>query len=401
MTSPLQRLEPRMQSILERIAVQDSVSKNPYLINYTPDANPAYVWDGERKLLMMSSYSYLGLAGDPRIVDAAIDAVREFGTGTHGVRLLCGSTPSHRALENTIARLKGTEDAIVYSSGYAANVGTISALCGPRDDIFIDKDDHASIVDGCRQSGATIHRFHHNDVSAIEAALSASQAKRGVRLVVVDGVYSMDGDIAPLREISALCRRFDALLMVDEAHSMGLIGPNGRGVDDHFGDSSLVDIKMGTLSKAIPSVGGYVAGSARLIKFLKHVARPFIFSASLPPGQAAAANAALEIMQAEPWRALKAMRLGALLRGQLQQAGFNTGRSETAIIPLLVSSDVNAFNLSAAVRELGVVATPVVAPAVAPGAARLRVTVTGAHSEDDVVRAAAAFIAGGKACGMI
>jgi len=353
------------------------------------------------RYLMMSSYSYLGLIGDSRIEEAAKRCIEEFGTGTHGVRLLSGSTRVHRDLELTIARLKKSEDALVYSSGYTANLGTIAALCGPRDLVVLDKEDHASIIDGCRLSGAKMARFDHNDIGDLDATLSASASSHGICLVVVDGVYSMSGDIAPIPDIKKICERHGALLMVDEAHSLGLIGAKGLGIEDHFGSEDLVDIKMGTLSKAIPSVGGYVAGRSDLITFLKHAARPFIFSAALPPAQAAAAITALEILEAEPWRIEKVLHLGQHLRFSLKEAGFDIGLSQTGIIPLMTGSDVNAFNLAAAVREEGIIANPVVAPAVAMGRARLRVTVTAAHSQDDVDRARDAFVASAKRCRLL
>lgn len=387
------RLAPRMDGLLERIEITKKGDRYHYLVGYETTDNPAFVEvDGER-MLMMSSYSYLGLNGDPRVSAAARDAIDEYGTATHGVRLLAGSIPIHRELEETIARLKSTPDAIVYASGYAANVGTIAALCGPRDRVFVDKVDHASIIDGCRLSGAKFRVFRHNEPDDLDEKLSRLDSPVGCRLVIVDGVYSMSGDIAPLPELRKVCDRHGALLMVDEAHSMGVIGPRGLGIDDYFEQDDLVDIRMGTLSKAIPSVGGYVAGPSRLITFLKHASRPFIFSAALSPASTAAALAALRILEQEPWRARHTQEMAVLLQSRLREAGLDIGRTETAIIPLMTGSDQRAFDVATACRREGVVALPVVAPAVRPGRARLRVTVTAAHQEEDVELAAKVFIA--------
>jgi 8-amino-7-oxononanoate synthase len=390
------RLTSRMDGLLERVEIAKKGDRYHYLVGYETTENPAFVEvDGER-MLMMSSYSYLGLNGDPRISAAAREAIDEYGTATHGVRLLAGSLPIHRELEKTIARLKGVPDAIVYASGYAANVGTIAALCGPRDRVFVDMVDHASIIDGCRLSGARYRMFRHNNPDDLDQKLRQMDSPVGFRLVVVDGVYSMSGDIAPLPELREVCDQHGALLMVDEAHSMGMIGSRGLGVDDHFEREDLVDIRMGTLSKAIPSVGGYVAGPARLVEFLKHASRPFIFSAALPPAQTAAALSALRILEEEPWRARHTQEMALQLRTRLRDAGLDIGRTATAIIPLMTGSDQRAFDLSTACRREAVVALPVVAPAVRPGRARLRVTVTAAHQEEDVELAAKVFIAAAR-----
>src|SRR3990172_9331648 len=246
-----------------------------------------WVTVNDRRMLMMASYSYLGLIGHPDIDRAARDALDRFGTGTHGVRMLAGTLTIHRELEETIARFKGAEDAVTYSSGYVTNLSVISTLVGRGDAVISDKINHASIVDGCLLSHANFIRFKHNDMADLERALI--KAGSAAKLVVVDAVFSMDGDVINLPAVSRLCKQYGAWLMVDEAHSLGVLGKTGRGIEEHFGlPADTVDIKMGTLSKTIPSVGGYVAGKRDLISYLKHASRAFIFSAALPPASAAA-----------------------------------------------------------------------------------------------------------------
>jgi 8-amino-7-oxononanoate synthase len=284
------------------------------------------------------------------------------------------------------------------------NVGTIEALCGPGDLVLVDKVDHASIVDGCRLSGATMVRFRHNDPAHLARRLADADAGAGgsgVRLVVVDSVYSMDGDIAPLPALREVCDEHGALLMVDEAHALGNIGRTGRGIEEHFDHTVAADITVGTLSKAIPSVGGYVAGPEPLIQHLRYNARPFVFSAALPAPQAAAALAALRILRAEPERVAHTQRLATRLRTTLAGAGFDTGHSESAVIPLIVGPSERAYALASACRREGVIGIPVATPAVPNGHARLRIAVTAVHSEADVDVAAKAFTAAARACGIL
>src|SRR5258708_21462062 len=252
-----------------------------------------------REMLMFASYSYLGLLGHPKINAAAEAALAEFGTGTHGVRLLAGTLKLHNELEATIADFKHTEDALTYSSVYVTNLAAISTMVGRHDVVICDKLDHASIVDGCFLSGADLMRFRHNDMADLERCLKKS-AGRPAKLVVVDAVFSMDGDIVNLPGVVELCRKYGAWLMVDEAHSIGVLGKTGHGVEEHFGLGNVIDLKMGTLSKTIPSVGGYLAGSRDMMRLFRHESRAFVFSAALPPPQPAAAKAPFEANQAEP-----------------------------------------------------------------------------------------------------
>ncbi|MCI2237325.1 aminotransferase class I/II-fold pyridoxal phosphate-dependent enzyme [Paenibacillus sp. TRM 82003] len=366
----------------------DAHHRNSF-VPYTPVKGTPYVeLDGQR-LLMMSGYGYLGLHGDPRVEAAAVRAVERFGTGSPGVRALAGSVPLHEELERAVARYAEREAAVVFSSGYAANIGVVGAVCGPGDAVFVDKLDHASIVDGCKLSGADVVRFRHNDPGHLEERLLASRCT-GVRLVVVDSVYSMDGDVAPLAELREVCDRHGALLMVDEAHALGTIGATGGGIEEHSGVRA--DVKVGTLSKAVPATGGWAAGDAELVRHLRYGARPFLFSAALAPAQAGAALESLEVLRAEPWRVQHVQRESQRFRERLHAGGIGTAGSETAVVPLVVGTDEQAYAVATRARELGVVGLPVVTPAVPAGTARLRIAVTAAHSRDQLDHAADVFV---------
>ncbi|MFJ4190975.1 aminotransferase class I/II-fold pyridoxal phosphate-dependent enzyme [Kitasatospora sp. NPDC089509] len=400
-TGAWDRLEPKLAATNARVAALESdPSRRNSFVAYTMERDSAYCdLDGER-LLMMSGYSYLGLAGDERVVAAAKAAVDVYGTGNHGVRALAGTIPLHEELEAEVARYAGRERAQVFGSGYAANVGTVGALVGAGDTVLIDKYDHASIVDGCRLSGATVTRFRHNDVDHLDRRLKAA-SPTGVRLVIVDSVYSMDGDIAPLPELRAVCDAHDALLMVDEAHALGVIGPTGGGIEEHFGHRHRVDIKLGTLSKAIPSMGGWVAGSHDLIGHLRYAARPFLFSAALGPAQTGAALESLRILRREPERVTHIQHQARRLRQRLNDAGISTMDSATAVLPVIAGSDDAAYDYATACRKAGVVGLPVVTPAVPNDLARLRIAVTARHTAADIDFAADAFLTAAAQTGLI
>ncbi|MFQ6099930.1 MAG: aminotransferase class I/II-fold pyridoxal phosphate-dependent enzyme [Anaerolineae bacterium] len=360
----------------------------------------AWVTTNGRRMLNFASYSYLGLLGHPKIETAAQEALARYGTGTHGVRVLAGTLPLHNELEQTVARFKKAEAAIVYSSGYVTNLATVAALVGRNDVVICDKFNHASIVDGCLLSQAKFLRFRHNDMASLERRLQQIEPDAG-RLVVVDAVFSMDGDIINLPEVSRLCREYDALLMVDEAHSVGVLGETGHGIEEHFGLEGAMDLYMGTLSKPIPSVGGYVAGSQGLITYLKHVARAFVFSASLPPAQTAAAKASFEVIEEEPWRVKRLQRNVKQFLGGLRARGFNTLNSETPIVPIICGEDERAFQMTKVCQEEGIFVLPVISPAVPVGLARLRANVTAAHSEEDIAHALDVFERAGKTVGVL
>lgn len=353
-----------------------------------------------RIMQMYASYSYLGLIGHPRINAAAKAAVDRYGTGTHGVRTLAGTLDVHNELEETIANFKGTETAITYTSGYATNLTVVSTLLGRHDYVFSDRLNHASIVDGCMMSGAKFVRFKHNDLNDLERVLEEAPAS-AAKLIIADSVFSMDGDIIDLPRIVELSRKHHAWLMIDEAHSIGVLGKTGRGIEEHYGMEGVIDIKMGTLSKTIPSVGGYVAGNHDMINYLRHASRAYIFSAALPPAQAAAANEAFKVILDEPWRIEKLTANGTQFIKGLQSRGFDTMLTETAIVPVLCGEDDLAYALTRNVQERDIFVLPVVSPAVEQGKARLRATVTAAHESADIERAMDIIAEEGKKLGVL
>ncbi len=355
---------------------------------------------GGREMGMYASYSYLGLIGHPRINQASRDALDKYGTGTHGVRSLAGSLPIHYELEQTIADFKHAEAAVTFSSGYATNLAVISALVGRGDYVLSDKLNHASIVDGCLMSGAKFVRFKHNDMEALEDRLKEIPAE-ATKLVVVDSVFSMDGDVIDFPNLVKICEKYQAWLMVDEAHSVGVLGKQGRGIEEHFGMEGSVDIKMGTLSKTIPAIGGYVAGKKELISYLRHAGRAYIFSAALPPAVAGAANESFKVILDEPWRIEKLNANARQFIDGLKGAGFDTLFTETAIVPVVCGDDETAFRMTKYCQERDVFVLPVVSPAVPPGLSRLRATVTAAHDADEIAHAVSIIIEAGHEIGVL
>jgi glycine C-acetyltransferase len=352
-------------------------------------------------MIMLGGYSYLGLIGHPKINAAAKAAVEEFGTGTYGVRLLAGSLTLHNKLETRIARFKQTDAAVTFSSGYVTNVATVSALLRRGDTVISDKLNHASIVDGCMLSMATHVRFRHNDMDHLERRLREANPD-GRKLVVADAVFSMDGDIINLPAVHRLCRKYGAYLMIDEAHSLGVLGETGHGIEEHFGmPSDTIDIKMGTLSKTIPSAGGYVAGNHELINFLKHEGRAFIFSAALPPASAAAALAAFDVIEEEPERITKVQENFTRFAAKLRQAGFDLLFTETAVVPVICGSTEKAGTLARYCRDNGIFVQAVISPVVPEGLARLRACVSAAHTTEDIDYCANTIIEGGRKLGII
>ncbi len=353
-----------------------------------------------REMLMFASYSYLGLIGHPKINAAAKAAIDAYGTGTHGVRLLAGTLNLHRQLEEAIAQFKCAEEAVTFSSGYVTNLTAVSTLVGRHDVVICDKLNHASIVDGCALSGAKFVRFRHNNMADLEHRLKEA-GSQSTKLVGVDAVFSMDGDIIDLPRLAELCRQFGAWLMVDEAHALGVLGKTGHGIEEHFGLDGVIDLKMGTLSKTIPSVGGYLAGKKDLINFLRHEARAYIFSAALSPAQAAAAKAAFEVILEEPERVESLQRNAAYFLSGLQQRGFSTLQTETAIMPIVCGEDDCAYEMTRLCQKDGIFVLPVVSPAVPEGLARLRATVTAAHTSADIDRALGVLEKAGREKGLI
>lgn len=354
-----------------------------------------------RDMVMLASYSYLGLIGHPEIERAAKAAIDTYGTGAGGVRLLTGTTDLHERLEARIARYAKREDACVYSSGYATNIAIITGLTGPGDLILMDKLDHASIVDGARLSGAKWKTYRHNDMDHLERLLGDAQGMSGTILVVADSVFSMDGDVMDLPSTRALCDRYGARLMVDEAHSVGSLGATGHGIEEHFDMVGSIDLKMGTLSKSIPSVGGYLAGDREIVDFQRHFSRPFIFSAALPPAQCAAAIAAFDVIENEPWRVSKLHEMSARYAEGLVAQGWNTMQSSTCVVPVHVGDEDKTMDLTRMLFDRGIFVCPIVPPAVPRGTERLRTTVMATHTAEDIDQALDAFAEAGKALDLI
>lgn len=352
--------------------------------------------NGDEKI-MFATYNYLGLLGHPDIINASIEATRKYGTGTHGVRINGGTLDIHQQLEQALAVFAGREEAIVFSSGYAANVGVISTFMNRGDYILSDKYNHASIVDGCMLSGATVKRFRHNDMEHLELILSKLPSD-GKKLVVADAVFSMDGDIFNLPAARRICNEYGAFLMIDEAHSIGVLGDAGYGIEEYFDMPNSIDIKMGTLSKSIPSVGGYVAAPHKFVSFLKHQVRPFLFSAALTPSATAAAMKALELIESEgKERCAHLMHLVKKFIFGLKNAGFNTGLTQnTPIVPIITGDETSASALAMYCQQHSLFALPILSPAVRPIESRLRVNLTAEHSESEIDYAIEVITRGGK-----
>lgn len=342
---------------------------------------------------MLSSYDYLGLIGNSGIEAAAIAAVRKFGTGTGGVRLLTGTNTLHRRLEERLAAFKGAEAAMTFTSGYAANLAVFAALLGPRDRAIVDERIHRSIVDALRMAAVPCATFRHNDPESLAEVLrSKPQSRRSRTLIAVEGVYSMDGDICPLPEIVRLKEKHGAFLLVDEAHSLGVLGSTGRGVDEHYGvPAAAVDLWTGSLSKTIPANGGYLAGSRQLILYLQHGSAPFMFSAALCPAAAGAALAALDVIEREPERHSRLWENVAYLHESLRALDYDIGASASPVIPVIAGTDEAAYRLSRHLFDHGFLASAVVFPAVPPGSARLRLCATAAQDRRMLGEAVAAF----------
>ncbi|NTU89478.1 MAG: aminotransferase class I/II-fold pyridoxal phosphate-dependent enzyme [Actinobacteria bacterium] len=367
-----------------------------------PTNHTVMMADG-REMIQLASYSYLGLIGHPRINEAAKAAIDEYGAGAGGVRLLTGTTLLHEEMEATIAAYAHREDACVYASGYVTNIAIVTALTGPKDLIIMDKLDHASIVDGALLSGAKWRTYRHNDMAHLEKLLSQAREKDEAEtiLVIADSVFSMDGDVVDLPEVSRLCKKYDARLMIDEAHSVGSLGKTGHGIEEHFDMYGAIDLKMGTLSKAIPSIGGYLAGDRDLIQYMRHYSRPFIFSAALPPAQTAAAAEAFRVIEDEPERVTKLHEITAYYSEGLKAQGWNTMDSTTCVVPVLVGDEGVAMDLTRELFDSGIFVCPIVHPAVPRGMDRLRTTIMATHTKEDIDKALAAFQAAGTKLGLI
>ena len=400
--SPIMSTRPQTQYLHD--ALEDLKSKHQYiqLRILEGEQKPIATIDG-KEVINLSSNNYLGFTTHPKLRRAAIDAIRKYGVGSGAVRTIVGTMKIHMELEEQIARFKGTEACVVFQSGFTANAGTVSAILGKEDLIISDELNHASIIDGCRLSRATIKVFKHKDIADCERILQETKDWNGHKLLVTDGVFSMEGDIAPLPELCDLAEKYNCIMMVDDAHSSGVLGRNGRGTVDHLGCHGRVDIQVGTLSKAIGSIGGYVCGSRDLINFLYHRGRPFLFSTSHPPSVTATCQAAFTLLDSDAGEKL-IKRLWSntkFFKRRLKRLGFKTGKSETPITPIMVGETDKAFEFSRDLFQEGLLAMAIGYPTVPQGTARLRTIVTATHKRADLERAAEILERVGKRLGVI
>ncbi len=363
------------------------------------DTEGAVAYFEGKEVVMIGSNNYLGLTTDPRLRAAAKDAVDRYGTSVTGSRFLNGTLELHLELDRRLAKFVDKEAALVFPTGYQTNVGTITAVVGKNDYVIIDKEDHASIVDGCMMCMGTMKRFNHNDLTSLDQVLSRLPREAG-KLVVVDGVYSMGGDIAPLPEIIEICKRYGARIMVDDAHSIGVLG-EGRGTAAHFGVTDDVDLIMGTFSKSFASIGGFIAGSAEIVHYIQHHARALMFSAALPAANVAAVLAAVEIIENEPQHVRKLWENAERMRAGLQKLGFNLGQSNTPILPVYIGETYRTVLTWAALIEEGVYCNPVVPPGVPPNKSLLRTSYMATHEAEHIDRALKAFEIVGKRLDLI
>jgi glycine C-acetyltransferase len=372
LTSELNKL--RDQKLYQKLRVLES------------EQLPVSRFDG-KEVINLSSNNYLGLATHPLLKKRAVEAIEKYGVGSGAVRTIAGTMTLHMALEEKIAQFKNVEASVVFQSGFTANAGTVQAILGREDIIISDELNHASIIDGCRLSRAEIKVFPHKDTEACEKILREISGRSVHKLLITDGVFSMDGDIAPLPELVRLAESYGCLMMIDDAHSSGVLGKNGRGTVDHFGLHGRVDIQVGTLSKAIGALGGYVCSTHDAIDFLHHRARPFLFSTSHPPSVAATCIAAFEVLENEPELVTKLWENTGFFKDGLQKLGFNTGASETPITPVIVGDAALAHEFSRQLFQAGVFAQGIGYPTVAMGKARIRTIVTATHTRDELTRA--------------
>lgn len=370
----------------------------PYFRVIESAQDPEVVING-KCMIMVGSNNYLGLTNHPKVKEAAIDAVKRYGSGCAGSRFLNGTLTIHVELEEKLARFIRKDAALIFSTGFQVNLGVISALVCKDDIVIIDKMDHASIIDGCRLSYGEVKKFRHNDMTDLERILEMNNG-RG-KLIVVDGVFSMEGDIVDLPKVVELAKTYGARVMVDDAHGIGVLGKSGRGTAEHFGLEDEVDLIMGTYSKSLASIGGFIAGSEEVIHYIKHFARSLIFSASPPPASVAAVSAAIDIIESEPERRERLWKNTRKMLKGFKDLGFQVGPSETPIIPILVGDDETAFKMTMVLQDEGVFANVAVSPAVPDGKALIRTSYMATHTEEQLDRVIDAFAKVGKAMGLI
>jgi 8-amino-7-oxononanoate synthase len=383
-----------------RLAEAKASGLYPYFVPIESSTGTEVVIGGKRRV-MIGSNNYLGLTHDPRVIAAAQAAIEKYGSACTGSRFLNGNTDLHDRIEVKLAELTGKEAGLVFSTGFQTNLGVIATLVGRTDFVYIDKLDHASIVDGCFLSAGDTVRFRHGDLDDLEAKLARGNRNGGGKLIVVDGVFSMEGDIVDLPRLVELCAQYDARLVVDDAHSIGVLGETGAGTAEHFGLTPQVDLIVGTFSKSFASIGGFVTGEREVIEYLKHQARALIFSASMPPSACAAVLTCIDIMAAEPERRQRLWENADYMRAGLRSLGYDTGVSETPIVPVIIGNDHLTFHFWRSLFDNGVFTNPVVAPAVPEKESRIRTSYSATHTRDQLDFVLDVFAKVGRAAGVI
>ena len=394
-----------MRILKEKLSAYDAPQKvmqagiYPYFRAIESEQDTVVVING-KKVLMFGSNSYLGLTNHPKVKEAAIAAIRKYGTGCAGSRFLNGTLDIHIELEEKLARLVKKDGALCYSTGFQVNLGVVSIIAGRNDYLILDELDHASIIEGSRLSFSKVLKFAHNDMDALESKLKLCHKDR-IKMIVVDGIFSMEGDIIKLPELVRLAEKYDASVMIDDAHSLGVLGKNGSGTASHFGLTDKVDLIMGTFSKSFASLGGFIAGDKEVINFIKHNSRSLIFSASMTPSSAAAVLASIEIMETEPERIKHLWDMTAIAFDGFKAAGFDTGKSETPIIPLFIRDDVKALQLTQNLLAEGVFVNPVVSPAVPKEDCLIRYSLMATHTKEQVEISVEKITKAAKALGIL
>jgi 8-amino-7-oxononanoate synthase len=371
----------------------------PYFRAISSGQDTEVMVDG-KKMIMIGSNNYLGLTSHPKVKEAALQAVKKYGSGCTGSRFLNGTLDIHEELEQRLAKFMRKEAAQVFSTGFLTNLGTIATLVNRKDYVITDRSDHASIVDACRISFGNVIKFKHNDMSDLKRVLSSCENKAG-KLIVVDGIFSMEGDIANLPEIVNLARQYQSRVMVDDAHSIGVLGENGRGTAEHFNLEDEVDMVMGTFSKSFASLGGFLASNERVINYIKHFSRALIFSASPPPAAVAACLAALDIIEKEPERRERLWQIARRMHKEFKSLGFNIGTSQTPIIPIYIGDDIKTFQFWKMLSDEGIFTNPIISPAVPPGSQLIRTSYTATHTDEQLNKVLEVFEKVGKKMGVI
>ena len=371
----------------------------PYFRQISSSPGTTVIAEG-KEVIMIGSNNYLGLTDHPEVIEAIHEAVAKYGSGCTGSRFLNGTLDIHVKLEEELADFMGREAALVFSTGFQTNLGTISTLVSRDDTIYGDRSNHASIVDGCRLSFGEFKKYKHNDMADLERVLEKNNDSGG-KLIVTDGVFSMEGDIADLPSITRLAAKYKARVMVDDAHSIGVLGDNGRGTAEHFGLEDKVDIVMGTFSKSFASLGGFIVGDEEIIHYIKHHSRALIFSASPPPAAVAAVRASLRILKSEPQRRQRLWEITKRMHGEFKRMGFNIGTTQTPIVPIIIGEDMKTFAFWKSLTEAGLFTNPIISPAVPPGQALIRTSYTATHTDDQLDAVLGIFHDVGKTFGII